>query len=414
MGDKVKRNFNFIAIFCIIIFACALTPIALQNDTFYSIKLGEHIAQNGIDMMDHFSWNDGLPYTYPHWLFDTMIYLIYSIGKFDAIYILTMIFASILGISLYVTNCKVTKNKVTSFIITMISLYLIKDYICARAQLVTFILFELEFLCIEMMLEKKSKKYGIGLIVISILIANLHVAVWPFFFVIFLPYIEEYILSSELDFTYELKKRKLKKQIKKLSDKNANIEKIEELQKELETEKIKSTSMIERMRQAREKSYKIKLEHNNIIKWVIVFAIICVFTGLFTPLGKVPYTYLYDTIRGNTMQNISEHLPMRIIDNLQALVSVSVILIILIFTNIKIKVRDLFMVVGLTILMLMTRRQFSIFVLICNVIVNRWICDLINKSDEDLQNKMLEVIMKRMAWQNSNSFINYINKYISL
>ena len=49
----------------------------LQNDTFYTIKIGELILNNGIDMMDHFSIHSNLAYTYPHWLYDVFIYLIY-------------------------------------------------------------------------------------------------------------------------------------------------------------------------------------------------------------------------------------------------------------------------------------------------------------------------------------------------
>ena len=72
---------------------------------------------------------------------------------------------------------------------------MIKSYIAARAQLVTFILFILQIFFMENLIETKQKRYGIGLIIISILIANLHVAVWPFMFVLYLPYIAEYIIA---------------------------------------------------------------------------------------------------------------------------------------------------------------------------------------------------------------------------
>ena len=72
---------------------------------------------------------------------------------------------------------------------------MLRDYIAARAQLVTFILFVLQIFFIEKLIQTKNKKYGIGLIAISIIIANLHVAVWPFMFVLYLPYIAEYIIA---------------------------------------------------------------------------------------------------------------------------------------------------------------------------------------------------------------------------
>ena len=59
--------FEIIAISLIAIFSFSLAPKILQNDTFYTVAIGNLIKQNGIDMKDHFSWHEDLPYTYPHW-----------------------------------------------------------------------------------------------------------------------------------------------------------------------------------------------------------------------------------------------------------------------------------------------------------------------------------------------------------
>ena len=42
--------------------------------------------------------------------------------------------------------------------------------------------------------------------------------------------------------------------------------------------------------------------------------LIAALLGLCTPLGKTPYTYLIDTMQGNTTKNINEHLPLTLID----------------------------------------------------------------------------------------------------
>ena len=78
---KTKIKFSIMAIALIIVLCFAISPITLQNDTFYTIKIGEHIMENGITKMDPFSWHEGLKYTYPHWGYDVMTYLIYSIGR---------------------------------------------------------------------------------------------------------------------------------------------------------------------------------------------------------------------------------------------------------------------------------------------------------------------------------------------
>ena len=141
IGNNKELVLDIIAIALIIFYAISLSPKSLQNDTFYTVTIGKYITENGIDMQDHFSWHEGLPYTYPHWLYDVMMYRIYSIGGWNSIYISTCVFAAILGICIYKVNSKLTKNSLVAFLVTIGSLYLLQSYITARAQLVTFILF---------------------------------------------------------------------------------------------------------------------------------------------------------------------------------------------------------------------------------------------------------------------------------
>ena len=145
-----KIKFNILAIFAIIIFSIALTPVTFQNDTYYTIAIGKDIVETGtIDMKDHFSWHEDLEYTYPHWLYDVGTYLVYQLGEnigiggFTAIYILTVLLSITLGLVIYMACVKISKHHITSFLITMGIMYLLKNFITASAQLVTFILFAL-------------------------------------------------------------------------------------------------------------------------------------------------------------------------------------------------------------------------------------------------------------------------------
>jgi len=348
MKTNKQIIFEIMAVILISIFCISITPITLQNDTFYTIKIGEHIIENGgIDMMDPFSWHDGLEYTYPHWLYDIITYLIYSIGGMTGIYISTCIFAIILGITIYKVNTKLVENKSISFLITIGAIYMLRDYIAARAQLVTFILFILQIFCIERLVNTKKKRYGVGLIVISILVANLHVAVWPFSFILYLPYIAEYIVAI-------LEERTAKKYGKEVKP-----------------------------------GYKIITEKKSGIKLLIIVMLICVLTGFLTPLGPTtPYTYLIKTMKGNTTQNINEHLPTTLINNVDMLCMIIIFLALLIFTDSKIRLSDLFMIGGLTLLMLYSQRQSTMFIIIGTIILNRilfnWMRKWIPQIDEKL------------------------------
>ena len=390
MDKKTKIKFNVLAIFVIVLFCFALTPKTLQNDTYYTIAIGEHIMENGIDMQDPFSWHEDLPYTYPHWLYDVGTYLVFEagetigIGGFTAIYIVTVVLAITLGIVIYYAMNKICKNQLVSFFITLGVMYLLKSFICARAQLVTYILFVLTILFIDQFIENKKKRYIVYLIIIPIIIANVHCAVWPFYFILYLPYIAEYIIamltSSNLYYKIAIKSNKHK--VKKLTLKNKDQEKIDAITQKIETLQKESEEFEAKQRRRREQPYKIILKKEKCVKYLILVMIICIFTGLLTPLGDTPYTYLPKTMQGNTMENISEHLPLTLIDDVKTMVVIVLFLLILIFTDTKIKLRDLFMIAGLVLMAFMSRRQISMFVLIGGFVFAKLLVALIDKYDK--------------------------------
>lgn len=380
--DKNSIRFTIMAVILIAIFCFAISPVTLQNDTFYTIKIGEHILQNGIDMKDPFSWHENLQYTYPHWLYDVVIYLVYSIGGQVGIYISTIVLSIALGLTMYLVNIKLTKNKLTSFVLTIGAMYLLRNYIAARAQLVTFILFILTVYFIEMFLETKKKRYVVGLIIIPIIIANVHLAVFPFYFVLYLPYIAEYmiyILSNTEIILVTAKIDRLNKKILKTTKE----EEIQKIKDEINRLEEKNEKNIRKKEKIKANPYKIKIRGNDNVKALIIIMIICLFTGLLTPLGTTPYTYLIKTMQGTTTHNISEHLPLTLVNNLEFMCALVLFIVILTFTDTKIRLSDLFMLGGLIFLTFYTRRQFSMFTLICVIILNRLINALLDKYDPE-------------------------------
>ena len=391
---KLSKTFKFsiIAVILIAIFCIAITPVTLQNDTYYTIKIGEHIQNNGIDMKDPFSWHENLNYTYPHWLYDFLTFKIFAHFGFEGIYAVTAILSVILGISLYFVSSKLSKNNIIPLLVTFGALFLLKDYIAARAQLVTFILFIWEIFFIEKFLEKRNWGYAIGLFGIATLIANLHVAVWPFLFVLFLPYIGEYTIAklAEIIIYRKIYKFKLNFIIKHSKNETKVLnykEKLAKLEDKNEKIKIKRSKSLQN-------PYKIKIETNKNVKWLILVMLICILTGFLTPLGDTPFTYLVKTMQGNTTQNINEHLPMVLYHQPVTLCAIIIFLSILIFTKAKIKLRDLLMLGGLSYLMLASRRQLSMFTLVGIVILSKLIVNLITTYDKKILDKAKYFVLK--------------------
>lgn len=359
----------------------------LQNDTFYTIPIGEYIYNNGVSDLttDNFSWHE-LPYTYPHWLYDLMMFVIYNSFGQTGIYASTMIFTSILGISIYVLSNKKSKNKPVSFVISICAIYLMKDFLAARAQLVTFILFVWEVLFIEKFLEKGRIRYAIPLILMAWLIANLHCAVFPFYFVLFLPYVAEYLLTVFVDLDIDLKVISKFLKIKNKFTKKEEVK--EKISKKIENIEFAKSERKRKRGIIRENPYKITVQKNHIVLLLIAVIAISFATGILNPAGDGAYTYLVKTMRGNTMNSINEHLPLTLAENYEYAIAIVVFLLILIFTDTKIKLHDLFMLTGLTMLTFYSRRQESIFAIICGPILASLIGAMVEKYDKETFKKI--------------------------
>ena len=320
----MKKNKKYIYIFLIwiSIFAIGLVKKSFQNDTFYTIKIGEWIMNNGIDMLDHFSYHTMLPYTYPHWLYDVLIFIIYKLFSYPGLYISTICFLIILILLVFKTNRLICKNNFMSAVATFICSLAIAGFATARAQLVSYILFVIEIYFIELFLKKGNKKYLLGLILISLLLCNIHVAVWPFYFILYLPYLAEYIIT---------------KIVKKIKIKKEN----------------KFTNFL--------KSHII-LEDNNNIKYLFLTMLLSIFTGLITPIGDTPYTYLIKTMMGKTQKYIQEHQMISWKDSPFAIIIAFETIFLALFS--KAKLRDIFMISGLILMNIISIRHMALLALI--------------------------------------------------
>ncbi len=323
MEKDIKwKKFSFWFIIWIFIFSVGLITKELQNDTFYTIKIGKLILEHGIDMMDHFSFHANLAYTYPHWLYDVFIYLIFSLFGYIGLYISSMVILFVILLLVFKTNKKITGNYMVSAFATFICGLAISGYVTARAQSISYILFVLEIYFIESFLKSGKKRNLIGLILISLIICNIHVAVWPFYFILYLPYLAEYVISlicSKIKYN----------------------------------EKNKFISFLKK---------KIEIEKNDNVKYLFLIMIASLLTGFITPIGLTPYTYLIKTMMGNSQSYIQEHQMITWIHSPFTIIIAGETIFLALFS--KVKLRDLFMIGGLTIMSIFAIRHISLLALI--------------------------------------------------
>ena len=348
--QKIK-NFKIFFIVFIIIMVLGLVKKSFQNDTFYTIKIGELIFKNGIDMLDHFSFHLNLPYTYPHWLYDAFIYFIYHLFGYPGLYISSIIILIILVLIVFKTNITVSQNYSMAAFSTFLCALSISGFITARAQAVSYIIFALEILFIERFLESGKKKYLGGLLILSLVLCNIHVAVWPFYFILYLPYLAEYLISLIVS--------KIKK-------------------------KNKVVAFLEK---------KFIFEKNENIKYLFLTMLVSLLTGLITPIKDTPYTYLIKTMMGNSQKYINEHKMMGWLESPFTIIITFEALCLAIFS--KVKLRDLFLICGLSLMSIISIRHISLLALGGTIVFSRIFTNFLNSYNFSVDDKVINFFNKK-------------------
>ncbi len=348
--DKIKKFKLFFIIF-IIIMSIGVIKKAFQNDTFYTIKIGELILKNGIDMLDHFSFHLGLPYTYPHWLYDLFIYIIYSSFGYTGLYISSIIILIILALIVFKTNITICKNYSIAAFGAFLCTLSISGFITTRAQSISYIIFALEILFIEKFLENGKKKYLGGLLILSLILCNIHVAVWPFYFILYLPYLVEYLISLI---------------ISKIKKKNKVITFLEK---------------------------KFDLEKNKNIKYLFLTMLISPITGLLTPIKDTPYTYLIKTMMGNSQKYIDEHKMIGWLESPFTIIITLETFFLAIFS--KVKLRDLFIVCGLALMSIISVRHIALLSLGGTIVFSRIFTTFLDKYHLNVDEKVINFFNKK-------------------
>ena len=382
-----KKQKKIVIIFSILIgiFTIGIVGKTFQNDTFFNISIGKYILENGIDMKEHFSWIQGLTYTYSHWAFDIIMYLIYNNFGFTGIYISIILFSILINIVLFNLLTKRGKQPVIAFIVTLISAYIIRSCYTARSQIVSFLCFIVEIYCIEKFIETNKKRYAVLLIVLSIIVANFHAATWPMYLVLFLPY----FASAFFNFISPKNRYVLLK--KRYQNKLKNVPKDSKKARKYEIKVNYYADILEKIEPPKYEKM-VRRESYNIKNLVILFVIIC-FTGLITPIYDTPYTYVIKSMFGESnfennasVDFIMEMQPITPAYSTDLVVFLIILLAFLIFMPTKLKLEQGFLILGLLLMTIISARYVYLLVFLGSYVLMDLITQCIAKFiPEDMQ-----------------------------
>ena len=328
-----NKKMYFLFSILIIFFSISIINKVLPNDVFSAIRIGDYIIHNGVDFVEHFNITEGLYYHNARWLFNVFVAIINNYFSFKGLYICVMVTSAIIGLAIFNILVKNKHNMIISFVLSLFTMYFMYSFMTIRAQIFSYLLFLLEVYFIERLIKKNKIRYIVYLSIISILVANIHTTVWPMCIIYFLPYFAEFFLS-----------------------------------------KIKFIN----------KSKRLYHDDINILKLFISF-IVVIASGFITPLGLTPFTYMFKTMAGISSVFIQELQPINIFNSYVMFSYTTVIIILLVWFKKKVKISDLFMIIGLYIMAITAGRNIPLLLMGTVLPISRLIKELLIDIDDKIE-----------------------------
>ncbi len=169
--------------------------INLDNDFWFLINQGRYIVENGFPNFEPFTIHEGFDFIIQQWLFDVIIYKIYSCFGKIGIMIMVYLVAIAILIVIYKISMLLSENAFYLSAIFTICIYSVfcLIFIVTRPQIITYLLVLVELFCLETYCKTKNKKILLVLPIISFLQINFHSSMWWIIIAFFLPYLAETI-----------------------------------------------------------------------------------------------------------------------------------------------------------------------------------------------------------------------------
>ena len=161
-----------------------------NSDTYFIIETGRYIVENGtVPTINPFVIHEGFGVIIQQWLFDVLIYGIYSIGGWVGIFIYSLIMLTISGAAMYAFFGLYSKNKKLKVILLALCLAAGGGFAAARPTSISFLLCLAVVAIMEQYRRSRTWPILLCLPLISLVTINIHAAMWPMLFVLILPFI---------------------------------------------------------------------------------------------------------------------------------------------------------------------------------------------------------------------------------
>ena len=183
--------------FCLLFLPLMFQRWALNSDIWFILKSGEYVMESGIPHTEPFSMHEGLHFVLEQWLTDIVFWNIFDSFGTEGLLFLTWLTGVALFYAYYKSCMLISENnKHISFLLSLfVGISVCFRFITTRPQIFSTLCLVLAILCMERFAKTKKAKWLIFLPLLSLLLINLHAALWPMLLIVMLPYLAAYLLG---------------------------------------------------------------------------------------------------------------------------------------------------------------------------------------------------------------------------
>ena len=197
MKELNKKLYHFlgehlwlwITLFSLMITYFVLSIQCMDNDGWFILANGRYILEHGIPYKNPFTWMEGLDVVLQQWAYSVVVYSIYQWFKVPGIFL----FCCLLHVACMILFCKIAKLKQvdikTALVLSSVMFLIGSGFLSIRPTFITVLLLLWQVYVLEQYRQDKKAWKLWQLILISLLEINFHAAIWPFHFVMLLPYL---------------------------------------------------------------------------------------------------------------------------------------------------------------------------------------------------------------------------------
>lgn len=162
----------------------------MEFDVWFMLNGGRYVLTHGIPHVEPFTIHEGFDFVMQQWLTGVVFWKIYENFGMEGLFMLEKIVDAAILYLFYRLCMEISGNNrsISVYVTCLTGIFFSMGYIQTRPQIFSGAIFVAELLLLEKYTRTQKRRFLVPLPVMSVLLINLHAAMWPMMLVFMLPY----------------------------------------------------------------------------------------------------------------------------------------------------------------------------------------------------------------------------------